>query len=283
MDAVNWGKYANNMKTLLIQEAVELEYGETLTLDVTIPNIDNFPHKSRCIAMVDTLSISTHDTDNMNIKARNLLAEDFPELWSCPAVGVSIDGIGVMNSYGNKTNQNSIISVCPLHTEKALSTEHSDGISYVFKNTGSIHTCGVMCQSPFGKSLRINFVDCSNIPAGQRDNKSLFIRSEQRKTLVQVVANHGGMASGDIPIVVQDYGGINYGVKLGDEVYDDGGLFLGRVAGRNNAGTQITVPAQVTVVADEFLTVQSPPITKNYNVTINLKLLYIDNEDMKQV
>eukprot|EP01051_Picozoa_sp_SAG22_P008115 SAG22_NODE_601_length_8666_cov_7.089413_6_plen_167_part_00 len=52
-------------QTLLIQEAVELEFGEKLTLDVSIPNIDNFPHKSRCIAMVDTLSISTYDNENL--------------------------------------------------------------------------------------------------------------------------------------------------------------------------------------------------------------------------
>eukprot|EP01051_Picozoa_sp_SAG22_P007597 SAG22_NODE_540_length_9301_cov_422.312758_5_plen_284_part_00 len=283
MDAGNWGKYANNMKTLLIQEAVELEFDERLTLDVTIPNIDNFPHKSRCIAMVDTLAFATYDNDNLNVKTRNLMAEDFPELWSCPVVGVSIDGIGVMNSYGNKTNQNSIIGLCPLHTEKSLSTEHSDGISYVFRNTGSIHTCGVLCQSPFGKSLRVQFVDCSNIPDGQRDNNSQFIKSERRERTVQVVANHGGMAGFDIPITVEDYGGINNGVKLGDEVYDDGGDLLGRVVGKNNAGTQITLHQQVVVAADDVLTVKAPTITKTYSVSVNLKLLYIDDEDMKQV
>ena len=49
---------ANNMKTLLIQKTINLDFDQNVEFDVTVPNVSNFPHKNRCVVMIDTLSIS---------------------------------------------------------------------------------------------------------------------------------------------------------------------------------------------------------------------------------
>ncbi len=282
MEATNWGKYANNMKTLLIQKTINLDFDQNVEFDVTVPNVFNFPHKNRCVVMIDTLSISAVSNENTNIKTRNFFAEDYPELWSLPTIGVSLDGMGVVNSYDTISNQNNIVGICPLHTEKALSTEHSGGMTFVYQNTGSIHTCGSLCQSPFGKSMRVRLFDLASGSAGQTSLNPL--KSQRRETTVTASIPGGyAMPNTAIPIDLPTYGGTNHAIKIDDEVFEDDNTLIGTVTAISGAGNQITLSSAATITDDEILTIRAPDEQKEYVININIKMLFVDEEDMKEV
>ena len=111
MSSTHFGKYANNVKTLLIHAPVQLLPGDPLEFTEHILNVANFPHKNRCMIMIDTLSITALNDVNTDDVNRNNFAEQFPELFSLPIVGVSADGLGVQNSYDTISNQNSFIGI----------------------------------------------------------------------------------------------------------------------------------------------------------------------------
>eukprot|EP01051_Picozoa_sp_SAG22_P006473 SAG22_NODE_424_length_10663_cov_93.402026_17_plen_205_part_00 len=176
MDATrcDWGKYANNMKTLLIHKNVEVQPGKQLEFPTFIPGLDNFPHKSRCLIMIDTLTVGLIDGSNTTDTSTNLFASKNPEMFSLPTIGVSVEGLGVMNSYDNINNQNSLIGCCPVSTVKVLSSSLSKAMSFVYQNNGTILSCGVLCQSPFGKSFTIRFHDFT---IAQSPNESNLIKN----------------------------------------------------------------------------------------------------------
>ena len=283
MEISDWGKYANNLKTLMVHKQVSVVTDGGLEFDVTIPNVDNFPHKTRCMVMIDTLTISVIDDDNTDNVNRNNFAENYPELFSLPTVGVSMEGIGVMNSYDNINNQNSIVGYCPLSSVKVLSEKYARSMSFVYQNSGNIHTCGVLCQSPLGKSVRMRFHDLT-IP--QSVNESNLIKNTQRRvlslakattsnsTVVTIVAATGSSSAtaGNSSVKVgMDVAGTGYG----------GTPFTATVDAIS--GNSVTMSSAQTIQANSSLIFNQQPRTNVYNVTLNLKLLYLDNEDMKQV
>jgi len=180
MDASNWGRYANNMKTLLIHKNVAVQPGDSLHFTTFIPSVDNFPHKSRCLLMIDTLTIGLMDATNVNDASANNFAANNPEMFSLPTIGVSVEGLGVMNSYDNINNQNSLIGCCPVSTVKVLSSSISKAMSFVYQNNGSILSSGVLCHSPFGKSFTIRFHDFT---IAQSPNESNLIKNLNTDTV----------------------------------------------------------------------------------------------------
>ena len=64
MDAerTHFGKYANNMHTLIIRERREFLDGEKIAFSATIPQ-NGFPHKKRCMVMLESLTIGIQDED----------------------------------------------------------------------------------------------------------------------------------------------------------------------------------------------------------------------------
>jgi len=159
MDAerTHFGKYANNMHTLIIRERREFLDGEKIAFSATIPQ-NGFPHKKRCMVMLESLTIGIQD--EANLSTNNLFDGSKNSFFGDPTVAVSIDGMGVMNSYDNINNQNGFVGIAPLKTNRVLSTNKTQETNAVYENScGSILTKGVLAQSPFGKGLNVRILD----------------------------------------------------------------------------------------------------------------------------
>ena len=163
MDASNWGKYANNICTLTLTcenpqphtiQAGDTYSSELIFRDVAIPNIQNFPHKKRCMLMVKDLSIIAEcdqggggqDWSNEN-------------LYDGPYVSVEMDGLAVQNSYNNKHNQSNTVACGSLKIANVIDDETVYGNFFLESGCVNPLTDGVLCSSPFGKNISIRVMD----------------------------------------------------------------------------------------------------------------------------
>ena len=173
MDSTHFGKYANNLHTLIVRDRREYLAGEGFAFQTTIPQ-NGFPHKKRCMVMLESLTIGYHDasntsTANPNNSLNNKFDADKNPFFDDPTVAVSVDGMGVMNSYDNINNQNGFVGIAPLKTNRILSTKNTTATNAVYENScGNILTKGVLAQSPFGKGLNVRILDMGSedIPLG---------------------------------------------------------------------------------------------------------------------
>jgi len=329
---MEWGKYANNLTTLLIRDQIDVKMNEPIQFNVTIPNVQNFPHKSRCMVMVDSLSITISDNyntiagdrltghptrlnvdehQNTNIQNRNLLAEEYPELFNEPTLAVSIDGLGVQNSYDNLSKQNNVVGVCPIRTNKVESKEYSKSLTFTYNNTGSIHTCGVLAQSPFGKSLNVRLFDVSSVQLFFEPSTELQpLRSSRRfQNIVLIGDSQAQQNYFDVAYVENNLGAANFQIQVGDTLRNPAtgyestvtqilGGFRGDGIARADANgivhdvqrVYVDQGANINAVDANGVNTQLEVFTrprdnnfKKYSLAMNLKLLYLDNDDMMSV
>ena len=160
MDASNWGKYANNLCTLTLKcENPEPDVSDNTSAklvfrNVSVPNIDNFPHKKRCMLMVKDLSIIAPILDHTGqIDWSN------EQLYDGPFVSVEMDGLAVQNNYNNIHNQSNSIAYGTLKTHQVIDDETEYGNFYLESSCVNPLTDGVLCGSPFGKQFTIRIID----------------------------------------------------------------------------------------------------------------------------
>ena len=152
-----WGKYANNIHTLNItQELVGYKKHDDIKFTATIPQ-NGFPHKNRCLVMIDSLSFRLHKPGN-NQGAVSTYVTAYTSITAEPSLAVSLDGLGVMNSYDTVNKQNDVVGVVCLHLNKGSALAQERFVCSVDKG-GDIFSRGVLAQSPFGKSLGIRILD----------------------------------------------------------------------------------------------------------------------------
>ena len=152
-----WGKYANNIHTVNItQELVGYKKHDDIKFTATIPQ-NGFPHKNRCLVMIDSLSFRLHKPGN-NQGAVSTYVTAYTSITAEPSLAVSLDGLGVMNSYDTLNRQNDIVGEVDLYINKASGARQKASVSARYKG-GDIFSRGVLAQSPFGKSLGIRILD----------------------------------------------------------------------------------------------------------------------------
>lgn len=293
MSSAHFGKYANNMKSLFIHELVVLSPNERLEFEKSIPNVDNFPNKNRCLIMIDTLSITALDETNIEVSTRNHFAEKFPELFSLPLIGVSIDGLGVQNTYDTINKQNSLVGICPLTTDKVMSNNSSVSMNFNYQNVGNILSCGVLGSSPFGKSLKFRLFDYGK---KQFANDPMSLQNTSRAVEVRVSATTDLQAN---PAGLRTFTYLAPEGKPSDELNDAiqiGMLIIGHQADGTPYFADEVLAHRVidgvptifmehlrSVVQGNKITFFQPIEDKAYVVNINLKMLFLDEEDMKEV
>ena len=159
-----WGKYANNFHTLNIaQELVGYKAGGDIKFTATIPQ-NGFPHRKRCLVMIDSLSfrllrpITRGQAADISVAA---YAASYDTMMAEPTVAVSLDGLGVVNSYDTINRQNEIVGVVRTFVNTAGTTKGAKVARHVSsrETSGDVFARGVLAQSPFGKSLGIRLLD----------------------------------------------------------------------------------------------------------------------------
>ena len=116
-----WGKYANNIHTLNItQELVGYKKHDDIKFTATIPQ-NGFPHKNRCLVMIDSLSFRLHKPTNA-LGALGTYVTAYTSITAKPSLAVSLDGLGVMNSYDTVNKQNDVVGVVDLYINKGSAT-----------------------------------------------------------------------------------------------------------------------------------------------------------------
>ena len=154
-----WGKFANNIHTLNIaQDLVGYKAGDDIKFTATIPQ-NGFPHKNRCLVMIDSFSfLLNKPTALAPASTVNTYTTHYESIMSERSLAVSLDGLGVMNSYDTLNRQNDIVGVVDLYINKAQGARQKASVSARYKG-GDIFSRGVLAQSPFGKSLGIRILD----------------------------------------------------------------------------------------------------------------------------
>ena len=154
-----WGKYANNIHTLNItQELVGYKKGDDIKFTATIPQ-NGFPHKNRCLVMIDSFSFLLNKPTSIEAASTvSTYITHYESIMSERSLAVSLDGLGVMNSYDTLNRQNDIVGVVDLYINKGAGSRQKASVSARYKG-GDIFSRGVLAQSPFGKSLGIRILD----------------------------------------------------------------------------------------------------------------------------
>ena len=178
-----WGKYANNIHTLNItKDLTGYKEGDDIKFTATIPQ-NGFPHKKRCLVMIDSLSFRLQvpvTIDAATSRSVAAYALHYDSIMCEPTVAVSLDGLGVMNSYDTMNKQNEIVGVVRTFVNKAGTTgvTNAQTTARVSRHVSSRDTSGdffargVLAQSPFGKSLGIRILDASTLKPLVHSNDS---------------------------------------------------------------------------------------------------------------
>ena len=193
-----WGKYANTIHTLNIaQELVGYKEGGDIKFTATIPQ-NRFPHKNRCLVMIDSFSF------RLNKPLAGIVAlspgdyvKTYETIMAEPTIAVSLDGLGVMNSYDTLNRQNDIVGVVDLYINKATGIRQAACVHSV-KNGGDIFSKGVLTQSPFGKSLGIRILDAHTLKTLKQHKESNFPLTVQ---VLGVPTHRGGGIKVDVSLV----------------------------------------------------------------------------------
>ena len=158
-----WGKYANNIHTLNItKDLTGYKAGDDIKFTATIPQ-NGFPHKNRCLVMIDSLCFRLNKPNLGNAAAPHggsiaNFASSYINIMAELTIAVSLDGLGVMNSYDTVNKQNDVVGVVGLHLNKGSALAQERFVRSIDKG-GDIFSRGVLAQSPFGKSLGIRILD----------------------------------------------------------------------------------------------------------------------------
>ena len=147
----------------------------------------------------------------------------------------------------------------------------------------NILSCGLLCSSPFGRSVKFRFFDFGG---AQTEHESLLIRNSNRE-ISSTVKLSTAPASNQFKIVApvgMTDTGRNSSVKIRMIVVgtDSNGVsFQDNVVGIGQ--NQIQTTQSRTMTQGDLVKFIQPPQTKEYIVSMNLKMLFLDEEDMKEV
>ena len=182
MSNLTVGKIANNLVTLIINSAdgdevkpIERVGAPALVSNATIrntantgsmdffvnlPNGTGFPHKTRCLLQVVSLThnkigLATNDAATVAHPVANLGLYSYEY---SKVLGVEIAGLTSQIVSSNSLNT-ALVGVLTHKGGMTQSTATNDGDGLTFSGDGDILQEGVMSQSPFGKRLRITIKD----------------------------------------------------------------------------------------------------------------------------
>eukprot|EP01045_Picozoa_sp_COSAG04_P019256 COSAG04_NODE_1855_length_5385_cov_4.796443_2_plen_426_part_00 len=131
---------------------------------VTIPNTVGYPEHKRCLVQVQSLAFhaEAHFVSNHTTRLNPIY------------IGVEAEGLGVQQNFSSHTNLSSsnrfngrvsdsnVIGYLNLTEQADFNALRPDYTGFVYTNNRSILDDGVLCSSPFGKQLRIKFLNLTN-------------------------------------------------------------------------------------------------------------------------
>eukprot|EP01051_Picozoa_sp_SAG22_P007618 SAG22_NODE_542_length_9294_cov_156.554649_6_plen_217_part_00 len=171
MSNLTLGKIANNSLTLVLSSD---KTTGNFDFEVDVTNSAGFPHKTRCLIQVQMVDIGFLDI----LAARSLTSATFHG----NTVAVSIDGLSTMTKTfvatdlddtsvlrAGRREHEGYIGVLPF--KSALTPLPTTGLqgspsqfcfaSATYSTDGDILNHGVLCESPFGKRLRVSLKDAT--------------------------------------------------------------------------------------------------------------------------
>ena len=172
MSNLTIGKIANNSMTLVLCSSDGSDGSfDNFDFEINVPNIAGFPHKTRCLLQVQSIELGTLD----------ILAADATGKAFNNVIGVKIDGLSSMTKVFSNGGTNSVgysagsgavhyegyVGILPFRAGmtpdldnglQGLPSQYAFG-SLTYATDGDILNHGVLCESPFGKRLRIQLVE----------------------------------------------------------------------------------------------------------------------------
>lgn len=136
---------------------------------VNIPNIIGYPEHKRCLVQLQSLSLFPTNEFSMTNLTHTTRPNEADQV--CPVyVGVEVQGIGGQNMFstaGGTLRNTQLVGTCCLevkgHRNQIMAGSGVDighrVLSYGYDNSRSILDDGVLVNSPFGKSVRVRFVN----------------------------------------------------------------------------------------------------------------------------
>ena len=148
--------------------------------DCFIPNIIGFPEHKRCLVQVQSFSVFASNTfsEQGAYTLDDGIGIGIADVQELPAVvGIEIGGVGVMKVFSTskgqrdnpntkgKLSQSDYVAIAPLQanlTGETTDTTKHRRLSYGWTNEKPITTDGVLISSPFGKSIKLRYVNLTS-------------------------------------------------------------------------------------------------------------------------
>ena len=142
---------------------------------VNIPNVIGYPEHKRCLVQVQSLSVFPHNefklTDFFRGTKRGEKTGTRQNVGPV-YVGVQLEGVGCQNIFttaGGTVRNSQLVGTCCLDAKGAINYDFTDPsttdsrnrglLSFGFDNSRSILDDGVLINSPFGKDIRVRFLN----------------------------------------------------------------------------------------------------------------------------
>ena len=176
MSDLTIGKIVNNSVTLVLSsesadKAVTLNVaGKTNDFFVDLPYHPGFAGKNRCLVFVESVTTARHDNSDTFVAGSNggsnIDYEDFNYVQQPIVLAVSIPAITQTSTMYNQDIVPYVGVVQRTDASGYSSGMGGDATSDSFNNTGDTYVSegdiihnGILCQSPFGKRLRVTILN----------------------------------------------------------------------------------------------------------------------------
>ena len=148
MSNLTVGKIVNNSVTLVLSSSGAKTTRPTLAdhtqFEVNLPNINGFPHKTRCLCQLQ--SVRTGGTSSANDRYIGCLGVDIPQM-------------APHNLYTDNGQSGLVGVVDQQFLSNIGATAATAGPGQTYTNHQSFLESSVLCQSPFGKRLTVTIKD----------------------------------------------------------------------------------------------------------------------------
>lgn len=117
----------------------------------TIPNTIGYPEHKRCLVQVQSFALHGE---------RDFAAQHLDRI-NPMFIGVEVEGMGVQHNFSSHNATSSVTNSNIIgYTNFDLRSQNPQ--AYQYTNTRSIVDDGILCSSPFGKQIRVRFLNLTN-------------------------------------------------------------------------------------------------------------------------
>ena len=129
--------------------------------EVHIPNIIGYPEHKRCLIQVQSVSMFPTDEFGSAHISQSTRPDKLNQV-SPVYVGVELGGVGPQNMFSTRSGALANEAFVGMFCLDAKGVNRESVMSYGFDNSRAILDDGVLCSSPFGKSVRVMFTNLTS-------------------------------------------------------------------------------------------------------------------------